>query len=308
MPAVITSKIKNLLSPSRKRKRDNEKDEELTKRKKVRRSTRVRFQPLKYWENERICADPTIPLTMKDIEEKGDALLVPSPSQQVQAENARLKPIRKKIPNESNEDDNNKVAVAIDVESKSSCSEYQCEPWTEYKNDSYYDPQTFNGLAWILDDEEPMIRAPNIENGKLENDDDDEDEEEEFDRLPVQKVIVSLPSNVKMRQIGKVYGGITLERKEWKSLFLEIPPQGILDKDEATHTSLFFVHRAQARGLEFTLFAKQRDDEEERKKTFILGEGAQFYVPKGHWYELKNLSMKRRVHLAVTQFGISETL
>ena len=67
------TEISKLVHPPRKRQRGDS-------GKKIRRSKRVRFRPLKYWENEQIIYGPDI-LTIRQVKDKGDAILIPATPQ-----------------------------------------------------------------------------------------------------------------------------------------------------------------------------------------------------------------------------------
>ena len=269
---VNSTKILKLLLTPRKRRREEDKgkeeknDDENTgnAKKKPRRSTRVRFQPLKYWANESIITDPKHKLTMKDIEEKGDSLLLSSKDELYSNKSTKRKK-RKKINDNNNNNNNNNN------------NEYKCDEWKEYQNDKYYLSDNFDGNAWVRDNES-------------------------CDDEQIRKLLIVIPSKVNMNKTGDIYGGSIIKENTWKSGFVEIPPKCILNRDEAAQTVLFFVHFAQNNKLKFTLFTQQTANNDQQKKTFYLSQGSQFYVPVGHEYELKNLSKTHKVHLTVTQF------
>lgn len=292
---ISTKKISKLLltpSPSRKRGRDcdkveldecNENEAHSNPKKKPRRSTRVRFQPLKFWANESIITDPNKPLTMKDIEEKGDSLYSSSKDQLLSSKRHRRKRKKSKSKSKKKEtkikEENNMFDNIEDID-----NEYKCDEWKEYLNDKYYSSDNFDGNAWIK---------------KLDIDDNDDKDHDEL----IQKCIIFIPTKVRMNKTGDIYGGSMISEPKWKSGFIEIPPNCVLNEDLAEEMALFFVHFAEKRKLKFTLFTKCKHNQyDDQIKTFYLSEGSQFYVPKGHYYKLTNLSTTKKVQLTVTQF------
>merc|ERR1712129_579772 len=128
-------RILELLNTPKKRTRTamkSENDDKEPKMKKVRRSTRVRFKPLKHWANETVDIDPKRILTMKEVKEKGDALLT-TPTKQ----RKKLKKVKKR-----------KKSTEIDMDLR----DYVCDEWTEYENDKYYD--NLNPNVWLDDSEQ----------------------------------------------------------------------------------------------------------------------------------------------------------
>eukprot|EP01083_Nonionella_stella_P199081 730305_1 len=239
--------ISKLILTPRKRKRETQDQNDNEQMKPLRRrSKRIRFMPLKYWEGQALVTDPKHILTMKDIEEKGDSLL--------------------SLPKRKDKTNGNTNNREMDDE-----EEYKCDEWIEYKNDDYYAPDKFDGNAWVYDEDD---NPHNL----------------------IQRRCVSLPNNVQMNKSNNIYGGSIMQCKHFSSGFVEIPPKSQLTKELATRTAAFFVHCAQDKCLQFTLFTK-----EEQPTIFYLSEADMFYVPKDHYYELRNLSSKK-IQLTVTQF------